>query len=308
MLHRCEKCGAEFQYRSYLERHMKRKTPCALIVANEDLPLTEQDKPHGCKFCGRRFSTVSGVSHHIRKNCKIARSKEGMEKLYEHTLRTQQERIAQLESELARTSTSTQLTPLAKKSSDVCLAEPRVPRVPAAHMQITGNQNILQSGRVYNAPVININLFGQEKHTHIDRRIIKCLMDTTLTEVGGASGSRSSALAVLLKTATLIYSDPEHPENLTCYLPNKKHEDVMVHSSDGWEIQPLQMVLPPMATRGLDVLFENQPFEDAEKYGDLMVALRDNEEAFKNNKEMRTILVRNKALLERALGSLPVMK
>lgn len=45
------------------------------------------------------------------------------------------------------------------------------------------------------------------------------------------------------------------------------------------------------------MLFEHQPFEHAEKYGDLMVALRDNEEAFKNNKKMRTILVRNKSLL-----------
>ena len=237
-----------------------------------------------------------------------------MDKLYEHTLKmqlaAQQERINQLEAELQRPlSPLQQLAPLADGIRDTQLAQPSTPAVPAALTQI-GQQSVHQ-GQIYNAPVnvnVSINVFGQEKHPHIDKRAIKCLMDTTLTEVGGVVDSRSSALAVLLKTATLIYSDPEHPENLTCYLPNKKHEDVLVHGAGGWEIQPLKMVLPPMATRGLDVLFENQPFEDAEKYGDLMVALRDNEEAFKNNKEMRTILVRNRALLERVLGSLPVMK
>jgi len=60
-----------------------------------------------------------------------------------------------------------------------------------------------------------------------------------------------------------------------------------------------------MATRSVDALFNNQPFDNCEKYDKLMGALRDNEAAYKVGGKMKTVLVRNKALLERVLGSLP---
>ena len=53
------------------------------------------------------------------------------------------------------------------------------------------------------------------------------------------------------------------------------------------------------------MLFDKQPFEDAAQYGDLMKALRDNEEALTQGKAISAVLIRNKALLEAALGALP---
>ena len=60
-----------------------------------------------------------------------------------------------------------------------------------------------------------------------------------------------------------------------------------------------------MATRSCDLLFDKQPFEDAAQYGDLMKALRDNEEALPQGTALSAVLIRNKALLEAALGALP---
>jgi hypothetical protein len=53
-------------------------------------------------------------------------------------------------------------------------------------------------------------------------------------------------------SAVLVYSDPE---NLTAYLPNKR--------TNGWEVQPASLVLPPMAQKNVNTLFDRQPYEDA---------------------------------------------
>lgn len=149
---------------------------------------------------------------------------------------------------------------------------------------------------------IHVHLFGQEDTRHIGRAEIKSLLDRTLRMVRDPS---QAALQALLGAATMIYSDPQRPENLTCYIPNKKHDNVLVHGEGGWQVQPYQVILPPMVTYSIDKLFDNQPFIDAERYGELMTALKNNEEAYKAGREMHGVLVRNKDLLEKALGKLP---
>jgi len=245
------------------------------------------------------------MSRHIRTTCKIAGNEEGMEKLYDRTLtqrlEEQNAHITQLETQLGR------LQPPSGATHQQAAARKALTHTPTG--AFVYNTAVAQQS-TYNAPVshhhtYNINVFGSEQLPHIDRQVVKAIMDTAM---GASQSPTNAALMVLLKAATLIYSDPDHPENLTCYLPNKKHDTVMVHGESGWEVQPMQLVIPPMATKCCDVLFMNQPFEHAERYGDLMTALRYNETAFKDNREMRTVLVRNKILLERALGALPITK
>ena len=110
----------------------------------------------------------------------------------------------------------------------------------------------------------------------------------------------------MLKTAMLVYSDPSRPENLTAYLPNKKTNDALVHTEAGWEVQPTKLVLPPMAQKTIDTLFDKQPYENAEAYGPLLKELQQNEARFAAGEELRPLLVRNKDLLARVLKTLPV--
>ena len=39
----------------------------------------------------------------------------------------------------------------------------------------------------------------------------------------------NTAGALWRAAATMVYSDPAHPENLMCYLPNKKQDSALVH-------------------------------------------------------------------------------
>lgn len=203
-----------------------------------------------------------------------------MEKLYEHTLQRQLELQAAQIAELASSMHQLQMR----------MQLPHVTQVADTIVNSCLQQQI------------NINVFGSESIAHIDRPTIKALLDDVLKD---APDPAQGAIAAFLGAAMLIYSDPAHPENLTCYLPNNKNNDVLVHGKAGWAVQPYTVVLPPMAMKSLDALFVNQPFENADRYGDLMKALGDNERAYREGKEMRTVLVRNKGLLQKALGALP---
>ena len=222
---------------------------------------------------------------HIRTTCQIAGSEKGMDKLYEYTLQQQ------------LTDHATQMKHIQAQLDGIQLAAGT-----NAINATAANQVLQVAGQVYNAPVTHINFFGREDTSHIDRPRIRALLDDVLSSTPDPT---TGALTAFLKAAMLIYSDPNIPENITCYLPSSKKEDVLVHGAEGWEVQPYTVVLPPMATRSVDALFNNQPFDNCEKYDKLMGALRDNEAAYKVGGKMKTVLVLNKALLERVLGSLP---
>jgi hypothetical protein len=206
-----------------------------------------------------------------------------MEALYEHTVRQQQ-------------MIDTQQEILARQSK---LIDRLVSRDAAeVSIQIPGNSNQVS---IDNRKFINI--FGQEVLDHATVENIKQILDESMR---GAVLPMAASAAVV-KTAMLVYSDPKHPENLTCYLPNKKTDDVLVHANGGWEVQPASLVLQPMAQKSVDTLFSKQPYEDAAEYGPLMKELAENEKRYVTGVELRPILVRNKDLLMRALKTLPVV-
>jgi len=171
-------------------------------------------------------------------------------------------------------------------------------------MGIQGNRN-----QVDNRNQIIINVFGKEDLDHVTSTQIRAILDLSLKSVPGAALPTAASTAVI-KTAMMVYSDPQHPENLTCYLPNKKTQEALVHVARGgtttWEVQPAQLVLPPMAERSINTLFDLQPFEDATEYGPLMKELAANEKRYAAGTELRPILIRNKDLLTRALKALPM--
>lgn len=241
--------------------------PCLLTrhLARKTPCIPKTSRRHVCEVCGQAFSSRSALSTHRRRSCK-SRSEE------ESTLREQLEK----QSEQIR-----QLTEMVKSmSSQVATSQ--------ASAQVQVNFNL------------TINVFGGEDCSHIRGEEVKQLLDKTLSEL---KDPRRGALQAFLGAAALIYSDPAHPENITCYMPNKKRDEVFVRGERGWEIRPYQVVLPPMAGKTCDVIFQNQPFTESERYGDLLRALRDNEEAYKHVREMKTILVRNRDLIHAAASS-----
>ncbi len=166
---------------------------------------------------------------------------------------------------------------------------------------------------------ITINIFGREKFDHIHSPQIMHLLEAV-----GAAGStavedlkKAAALAVV-KAAMLIFSDPIHPENLTCYLPNKRGTDALVHGEGGWEVQPVSLVLSPMATQAVELLFAKQPYPGLDGVADtakidecgrILRSLAEHEKDLRNDpprNEMRGVLIRNKELLQQVLAKLPI--
>jgi hypothetical protein len=160
---------------------------------------------------------------------------------------------------------------------------------------------------------ININLFGQEDTSHITRGDIWRIFNA-LGPIG-ADLRRASEQAIL-RAAMLIYSDEQHPENITCYIPNKKGKEAMVHDEKGWAMQPINLVLSPMAAKSVDALFKKQPLPGVDGIDEganidvctkILRHIADHEGDLTSepSAELRAIPIRNKGLLERVLAKLP---
>ena len=233
---------------------------------------------------------------HIRTSCKIAPNTKngdaGMERLYAHTLQKQVDRLeaqnAKMEAKME--SQHAEILELLRRQN------------PATSSTLQAGELAFQGdhAQVDNSKKIVINVFGQEKLDHVTAERIKTILDECLQRpaLPAAVGE------AVLKTAMVVYSDPDRPENLTAYLPNKKTKDALVHTKDGWEVQPTQLVLPPMALKSIDAIFGKQPHED--EYAPLLKELQENEARFAAGEDLHPILVRNKDLLARALATLPV--
>jgi len=300
----CKQCGKQFRVAAELRRHEARKTPCALIVEAEEGPAPSKENKT-CRFCGRVFSAYDSMRRHVRENCKIAPNKKngdaGLEHLYDHTV---QKKLAEQKAEITEMRTQN-----ADQSAKIDRLEAMMKQLlqqgaTTASSTLQAGELAIQAGdhaQVDNSKkIVNINVFGQEKLDHVTAERIKAILDECLQRpaLPAAVGE------AVLKTAMLVYSDPDRPENLTAYLPNKKTKDALVHTKAGWEVQPTQLVLPPMALKSIDTIFGRQPHSD--EYAPLLKELQQNEARFAAGEDLQPILVRNKDLLAQVLATLPV--
>lgn len=273
----CERCGKPFNYPYLLRRHLKRKTPCALVVAQHELSEIEKLKPFSCHLCNHRFTSQSGLCHHVKKACKFVGN---VQKSYEQALlrkevSEQNKRIEELTAQmqvLMRTSTPT-------------------PAAPVSVEQI-GTVNNVGGDQNNN---FTINIFGSEDVSYLGRPQIRAVLDQALST---SSDPWTAAKLALTQIGYHVYSNPEHPENMTCYLPNKKRDEALVRMGDSWMARPCTEITSVMHSKSMDIMFQQQPFEDATKYGDLMLEARDREKDPAFIKEVkqnyRVILVENK--------------
>lgn len=278
----CTQCGRTFAAPYLLRRHRERKTPCAPIVSTHELSPAEQQRPHVCRFCNHRFASRSGLSRHVKYTCQIAGSEAGMEKLYEHTLK---QRLA--EQELQMQKMQEQLDRLESAAAAPAVA-------------FASGVNIMHADHVHNN--MTINIFGSEDVSYLGRTEIRAILDKALRV--SPSDPMKAAKHALTEIGYKVYSNPLHPENITCYVPNKRHEDVLIHTGERWELRPGAEITPEMYVRSMEIMFGQQPFENAERYGPLMIEAREREHdptfAGAMHKGYRTLLVENKAKLRQA--------
>lgn len=304
----CARCGKQFRAPSYLQSHLKRKTSCAPILDVQDLPEHAQNDPDleqkKCRFCGRVFSSRSSRTRHLRKACKIipnARNGDaGIDLLYEHTLRKQQAQIDRLTDMMEKLTGEQGARGELVVQGERGITDNRVAvdnRIAADNL----NQGIIATDN--RKTVVNINVFGQENMDHLSAELVRKVLDEALRS---SPVLELAAAAAVLKMSMMSYSDIERPDNLTCFLPNKKTTDALIHTAKGWQTSPSSLVIPPMVQSSINAIFDHQPFENPENYGALLRTLIDNEKQLMSGTELLSLLIRNKGLLMRLLDRLPV--
>lgn len=294
----CPKCHHCFRDPSTLRRHLGRKRPCAPVVEPEDAPQGGAADATKCKYCGRSYSSEWNLRRHMRSCPIAARGERGMNELYEYVLeKTRRAEEADLEIQALRA-----------ELEDV---RGQLDNRPA--VTVTDSQVLVDAG-VHVAGDVTINVFGREETSHVSGTDIRRI----LTECSGALGANpqpkvinKAAIQALMEAAFLIYSDPDYPGNVTCFVPNQRGDNALVHTSredgtTGWEIRPVQLVLPPMARLSLDLLFDKQPFEDADQCEKALQVLREREEQLiTTGGGLKPVLIRNKQILSQLLSQLP---
>ena len=254
-----------------------------------------------------------------------------MEKLYEYTLRRQgaeltalRARVASLEATSTSSSAALAIAHRDRQPRHVANNTMNVAAVAnvatVANVAAVTNVDASQGKTNNNVVTTMINVFGKENLGRVTKPKIFSILKS-LGEVGSAGENlRTICDRAILQTAMIIFSDPEHPEDITCYIPNKKGESALVHGERGWEVQPVSLVISPMASQAVEALFKYQPVPEGDmpqqdvkwvmgECGRILRYLADHEGSLVNEPmrgELRGILIRNKDLLAQVLARLPM--
>jgi hypothetical protein len=146
---------------------------------------------------------------------------------------------------------------------------------------------------------VEINAFESEDTTHIGRpEVTQILADCMLDAVGVPA----RAVSAIRSAAMRIYSDPDRPENITCYQPTSRRNVVLVRGAEGWEVRPASQVLPTMTKRSIDVIFDPRRQPYVEEYRPVLEHIRDHESELLAGRAVRPILERNRQLIREAAG------
>jgi hypothetical protein len=225
---------------------MANKRPCDPILETQK---DEAAGGFGCRYCGRSFATKTSMYRHVRQNCKIANSDEGMEKLLEHTLQRQMtEQNAKIDAQSAQIA---ELTSLLKGQLTLV---PQCPAISATNVEVqnkavttvnTGSMtnntnitNVTQNITIHpwsgESPVVIPASMLREAFTTNPRLIEYCrFSDAERVDAELAAPYALEALMDLVKRA---HADPA-ARNV--YLNPKRADQVLVFDESAWAVLPL---------------------------------------------------------------------
>ncbi len=182
---------------------MESKRKCAPILMG-----VEPSDDNCCRYCGNVFNNFSNLRRHMRESCKIAPNPKngdaGMERLYEHTLQKQVDRLETQNREMQ-----------AKMDAQNKMLQQLLERQQGASSSSSTQQAgelAIQAGdhaQVDNSKKIVVNVFGKEGLDHVTLEKIRTILDECLQR----PALPTAVDEAVLRTAMLVYSDPSRPEN-----------------------------------------------------------------------------------------------
>ncbi len=248
----CSKCSKAFTKPFYLRRHLQRKTPCSIIVQPCQLAETERNKPHKCKYCGRRFTTPQGLSRHTKTSCKIANSEDGMETLLEHTLRRQQETIKAQQQQIAeltalvRTALGTSANLAPGRKSYAMPIPIAINHGTIQNQQVNLQINIQQPALAFTRPTLEggplVVPFAHVRGLFCApdaKRLYKAWLYTTDRRLDFAYAEPVIA-GLVVDIMRHCHADPAQRN---VYLSKKRADHVLVYDGATWAVRPLTQAL-----------------------------------------------------------------
>lgn len=167
---KCEKCGKIFENEWKYQRHMDRKTPCDLVLENDEDCCEE----NVCTFCGRHLSNAYSHRRHV-ENCKI-RNNLGL--LVEHEYKKKYEQLKQEHEEYIKNNPP-------PPTNDTSASSTNVPTINGDHNNQTINNH--NNNTIYNGNVI---IF--------DKDAVKELVDQVRSKKNGNKGRARTIEATVL--------------------------------------------------------------------------------------------------------------
>lgn len=233
---KCYNCGKVFRDDNDLARHKKRKTPCLIR------DITEEDRvnPNRCIYCNKVFAKNFTLTKHL-KSCKIKNG--GLDKLYdkvkyEETIRImKEEHERQMENITALITAA--VTAAVSASCEQKFGELLAKQTPAANTNAinnTVNNNIVVNNN-NNTVNIVINSYNKPNIDHLIK--LDTFSKLFLDKVVGTP----------MELISKIWYDPEHPENTSIHLVNKKSGETLVMQNGAWITENIATIIPFMRER-----------------------------------------------------------
>ena len=266
---KCYNCGKIFRDENNLTRHRARKTPCLIR------DLTEEDKvnPNRCIYCNKVYSKKENLTKHL-KSCKIKNG--GLDKLYdkvkyEETIRIMKEeherQIANITAVITATVTAAVTATCEQKFGEL-LAKQSI--VNSNNTQIGNNSN--------NTVNIVINNYNKPNIDHLIK--LDTFSKLFIDKVVGTP----------MELISKIWYDPEHLENTSIHLVNKKSGETLVMQNGKWITENIATIIPFMREHVYSItidMVENNPkrLKPNGNFNDIEVQLERNR---KNEKILNT--------------------
>jgi len=253
VLYTCDRCSKIFKRKQIYIRHCDRKYQCDLPgspaqnqcggedetlsipkhskafqnipKAFQNIPLAFQNIPkspdpaptsktHICSYCNRSYSTGFNLNKHL----KICKAKK------DHVtfLENEYERLKMIESGEMISNMINNNTTTTTNSNNT-----------------TTTQNNMNSHNVTN---ITLNAYGKEDLSFLTEDKIRKLLMKTMTQ------------EVIPRLIKQIHCDPNRPENMNVYKPNKKDEFLMLFDGDRWMMECMGKVIDEMIDKKAGIL------------------------------------------------------
>jgi uncharacterized C2H2 Zn-finger protein len=335
----CQRCGHAFRDNGTLQRHLARKRLCKENeinneINNEENEENEENNPlpvaiPTCPECGKTYKFASSLSRHR----KICLGLEGeLNKMA--TRRKNKIPVIQAPDETDETDDKnhTNIDGENTSSNTIEVTEtisPVIPRENAATSQPkNGKDEVKHEDTI--APIVtrpeHIRVFGEENRPkRITYKQIWDLLSEVIKVNNKPKLHGEQAERVILMIARLLYGNEDHPEDITCFLPSKNSNEVIIHQKHGWRSVAFEEICGTMVRKSLDVLYDRQPGFGGKDFNDMDFTERRwfqndcadflryiiaEEESIVSNgvrKYLHSLLITSKALLEIKFGKAPKM-